>query len=615
MREARKYNNMSSSSSGLLFYLDQQRYAISVILSFLDEIDGTCMLITNKTLKRMLPLFNIAPHLLKEDRISIVREHGHDNGGDNTSRLKKVRHFYKPLPIQCPAVLLDRLNTERLSRRIRLNCKNSAGIAEAGTKYSYPLNMTTEEIAWTEWTHERSQFITYQQQNTTDVSNKVPTSFYSSKLELLRYRSPPPPSKTIYNFKLQIPQSISSTGFIPKILPGATVLASYPRSGNTLLRTLLERTTGILTGSDTRPDRTLSKALSTLHSLVGEGITSHPRTPVIKTHFPERRGYMMYNASRIILLVRNPYDAIDSYWNMCCTNTHTESVSEEVYDRYREKFQGLAFAEMETWVRFLKYWMLKCHTTFMDSASDGVNLGNSATKKCVGPSILLVRFEDLIQKTEVVMEQVIKFITVDDANGSTACEDIHPFWKWRIRRALGLDPAVIAPANRSKSNDVDTANLGSYKPRSYDNGESKCELVPTKGSKTGEPKSGKTNSIGKSLGKNRYTDQDLLRMHQIAEGSILHHPTKGKVNLLQLLGYDVLKQNFPDNFEKEENDCNWDVIYPHGIRKGKSRSVVRINLGPELRPTDSPFGRAMTRWRKSQTCDDSEPFEIFKKKR
>jgi hypothetical protein len=36
-------------------------------------------------------------------------------------------------------------------------------------------------------------------------------------------------------------------------------LASYPRSGNSMLRGLLERRYGFYTGSDTRPDRTLSR--------------------------------------------------------------------------------------------------------------------------------------------------------------------------------------------------------------------------------------------------------------------------------------------------------------------------------------------------------------------
>lgn len=41
----------------------------------------------------------------------------------------------------------------------------------------------------------------------------------------------------------------------------AQILVSYPRSGNSLLRKLLERVTGVVTGSDTRPDRVLSRAL------------------------------------------------------------------------------------------------------------------------------------------------------------------------------------------------------------------------------------------------------------------------------------------------------------------------------------------------------------------
>ena len=575
--------SMQNSSSHFSLYLEQQRFALSVILSFLDENDGTCVLITNKTLLRLLPVFRIPPHLIKEDAASVQTD-------INARRLKKLRHIYKPLPIQCASVLLDRLNAERLSKRMR----------RSETKYPYLFNMTTEEIAWFEWIHERNQFVSYQEKDATYALAMQKISQHSPKLELLRYRSPPPQSKSIYNFKLSIPPNISNSILAPKILPGATVLASYPRSGNTLLRTLLERTTGIITGSDTRPDRTLSKALSTIHSLVGEGITSHLKTPVIKTHFPERRGFMMYNASRIILLVRNPYDAIDSYWNMCCTNTHTESVSEEVYDRYRGKFRELAHAEMGTWSSFLKYWLLNCNTTLIEKDLDRESLSNCNKKKNVGPPILLIRFEDLVQDTASIMERVIKFITVDDPYGTV---DIHPFWKWRIHRALGLEHTNLTSTDKS----VDTTNLGSYKPRSYQNGESRGTAKSTKESKNG-------NSFGKSLKKNRYTEKDLLRMHEIAAESNLHHPTVGDVNFCKMLGYDVFQQKFPANLGTKENECNWCFIYPRGNGDCR-RSTIRLNLGPELRPTNSPFGRAMTRWRKSQTCDDTEPFDIIEKKR
>jgi len=47
---------------------------------------------------------------------------------------------------------------------------------------------------------------------------------------------------------------------------------------------LLEKVSGVVTGSDTRPDRTLSKALSHQYNLVGEGVTSKSMVDIVKTH-------------------------------------------------------------------------------------------------------------------------------------------------------------------------------------------------------------------------------------------------------------------------------------------------------------------------------------------
>ncbi|CAN0472101.1 unnamed protein product, partial [Hapterophycus canaliculatus] len=53
----------------------------------------------------------------------------------------------------------------------------------------------------------------------------------------------------------------------------------------------------------------------------GEGVVDH-RVRVVKTHYPERSGFRPFECSKAILLVRNPFDAIDSYFNMALTNTH-----------------------------------------------------------------------------------------------------------------------------------------------------------------------------------------------------------------------------------------------------------------------------------------------------
>jgi hypothetical protein len=111
-------------------------------------------------------------------------------------------------------------------------------------------------------------------------------------------------------------------------------LVSYPRSGNSFMRKVLERKLGIVTGSDSRPNRTLSASLLKFGYL-GEGITDQS-VWVVKSHFPERLGYLKFPVSRVILLVRNPYDAIQSYFHMGMTNTHDKNLSFKVrcYDSW-----------------------------------------------------------------------------------------------------------------------------------------------------------------------------------------------------------------------------------------------------------------------------------------
>ena len=117
------------------------------------------------------------------------------------------------------------------------------------------------------------------------------------------------------------------------------------------MRSLLEQYTGIVTGSDTKPSRTLSKQLNEGMNLIefctifgyfelnrdsftspkvglqGEGVVDS-RAWIVKTHFPERRGWRKFGAQKVILLVRSPFDAIDSFFNMALTRTHTQSIVE-----------------------------------------------------------------------------------------------------------------------------------------------------------------------------------------------------------------------------------------------------------------------------------------------
>ena len=712
--------NKSNRSCPILIYLTpNQRFALSNILSFLSETEGTSLLITNKSwTRKILPLFQLPENhpLVLLDQLPISPSNDKKKNGSTKRKLKKVRHEFIVMPIQDSNVLLAKLNTKRLHARIKkykhkqhsigsttetseeaapstnydslLGLKNynrNGNYNKNGYHYSqnrvrvyYPINMTTEEIAWHEWIQSRSDFMTYQNLTsaatdtfsensiagaTTKTTNRSNFSFQNTngqeaKLELLRYRSPPSqPCKnnnhTPNHTNLPYPSHLSLTKLLPlpqlsllppppKLKTQPILLTSYPRSGNTLLRNLLERITNIITGSDTRPDRTLSKSLALDHDLIGEGITNPIQTPIIKTHYPERIGYTKYDTNRVILLVRNPYDAIDSYWNMCCTNTHTESVVEDVYNLYTEKFNGLVKSEIGTWLEFVKFWLDHCETSFCDDKK-GIQ------KK--RPSLLVIRFEDLILQTEHVMEQIVKYILVqndDDDQSDGNDRDLHPFWKWRIRHGLDLtgsfdhddcksssssstttgtdDNNNINKNNETNQKNVDTLNLGSYKPRS-------------------EKKSSHA-SIGKSLRKSRYS-QDILshiqEMSQMDEYqmSIINDYDGGttnndldkkknvtKLNILELFGYDIKTQNFPLNFDnsQEEGAANKHWSFDHhlhpnnnGAKGNHSKdddcniTPIRVNAGSELRSSLSPYGRAMTRWRKSQTCNDTKPFPTVQK--
>lgn len=424
------------------------RYTLSLILCHLKEVEGTSLLITCKRFaNHVLPLFRLRP------RDCVLKVIG-----------AKHRHHFLEYPAQDPDVLLQRLNTRRLRKRL----------LQRPTEPCYEVNRTTRELALSE-----------------------PNTQWPAHLELLR-------------FLTRADQT-----------HGTSLLVSYPRSGNTLLRNLLERLSGIVTGSDNRPDRKLSKDLATKHNLVGEGVVSNRNVHIVKTHYPERTGSRIADARRAILLVRNPYDAIDSYWNINLTNTHTETVTDDVYRKHQNTFDDLATNEMKVWIQFHRYWL-----------------------EAQIP-VLVVRFED--------------FITNLDGELS------------RIARFLYMDPKRVPHANNTPGQQ----ELGSYRPRT-----------------TG------TRPIGKSLEKGRYSEKMIDKFHAIAT----QQPAWQGQTLLQYFGYDILTQDFPNNFSNQ-------TVTPIDAEPvGGTEKSMEINAGYELRPENDAYGRSMKQWRLDHTNNDQDPF-------
>ncbi|XP_046352586.2 WSCD family member GA21586-like [Haliotis rufescens] len=89
-----------------------------------------------------------------------------------------------------------------------------------------------------------------------------------------------------------------------------TVLASYPGSGNTWLRYLIERMTGYATGSNWSDKQLLEKGF------IGEFVRNKT-TIVVKTHndYSPTAKASVESTNRVILLLRNPYDTLLAEFN------------------------------------------------------------------------------------------------------------------------------------------------------------------------------------------------------------------------------------------------------------------------------------------------------------
>ena len=140
-------------------------------------------------------------------------------------------------------------------------------------------------------------------------------------------------------------------------------LVSYPGSGNTWIRYLIEGATGVYTGS-IFSDSSLIRA-----GHLGEGREYNDGSTILqKTH--HRSLYLgRYNAydmkwreehvrefgGRAVVVVRNPYKAILSYWNYFNTQSHTSIVSENSFES--QKFQDFVLTGAERWLELVTDWV------------------------------------------------------------------------------------------------------------------------------------------------------------------------------------------------------------------------------------------------------------------
>jgi len=152
----------------------------------------------------------------------------------------------------------------------------------------------------------------------------------------------------------------------------------------------------------------------------------------VKTHFPERQGAAPFHACMAVLLVRNPFDAMESYFNLMMTGTHTATITDEVRKKTAKVFEEYVLREIRVWIAFHNFWM----------------------KQDI--PILLVRYEDLIRKPDKAMARVLQFVLEIKHMGT--------FFTERVDRCI--------------KEQAEIERMGSYKPRSGGIGKSLAKYPP-----------------------------------------------------------------------------------------------------------------------------------------
>ncbi|EKX43217.1 hypothetical protein GUITHDRAFT_110947 [Guillardia theta CCMP2712] len=168
-------------------------------------------------------------------------------------------------------------------------------------------------------------------------------------------------------------------------LGGHVALASFPSSGSFIARTLIEKSTGVWTGSDVKEyDR---------KKLAGEG-THHDAVWFVQTHWPDRPA-PSFSARRAVVLVRNPLHVLVTWFNTMATGAQNQTLPKFVYKRWRNVWESFVKHELQVWKGFHDYW-LKHRSSEIP--------------------VLVVRLEDLLgSRREQVVDEIVAFA------GANAC--------------------------------------------------------------------------------------------------------------------------------------------------------------------------------------------------
>ena len=195
---------------------------------------------------------------------------------------------------------------------------------------------------------------------------------------------------------------LTSVRLLPKSLP-VRALVSYPGSGNTWMRDLIEAATGLHTGNERDWDLRDNKDWSLIQSKNDHQpgadllVKSHHmrfsrqgrRQVTSEEDFDWRLDNIRYFGGEAVMLVRNPWDALRSSWNHLQEKTDLDVGSAE--------FQRFAVEEIKKWRDIAVDWL------------------------ATSPKLLVVHYEHLREDPERELRRVVSFLGLEADEQRFSC--------------------------------------------------------------------------------------------------------------------------------------------------------------------------------------------------
>ncbi|XP_077995802.1 sialate:O-sulfotransferase 2-like [Glandiceps talaboti] len=214
---------------------------------------------------------------------------------------------------------------------------------------------------------------------------------------------------SVYTTSADDPRCLNSTlkreGSMPLV-----ALASFPGSGNTWVRHLIERSTGIYTGSFYTDGELFKKGF--------KGEREHWKkrnTVVVKTHDFSEELIKEYEAA--IVVIRNPYKAMIAEHNRKFGG-HTGYATEDRYTKGTE-WNDFVMGKSRSWTNTALMWLQHC------------------------PKVLVIHYEDLMTDLNNQLRKMLTFLNIEINQERLLCAELNSSGKFKRpnrKKGMSFDP-------------------------------------------------------------------------------------------------------------------------------------------------------------------------------